>query len=213
MLRMRVMPYEIFLGLLAWLPVQTMMAQGGTARVVRQPAGAKSSGSTGKSATAKASSTKSAAVKAEVLLPLTERERAEQLLNRFTFGARPGDVERVLAMGADKWFEQQLNPDAIPNGALDQRLKDFPTLNMTAEQALTVFPSRQTLQQVANGVRPMPTDPLLAAEYEVLETKLKQEMNKQSANGVVVPAPTDVELAAEKAQGQATATQILGYRK
>jgi len=210
MLRMRVMPYEIFLGLLAWLPVQTMMAQGGTARVVRQPAGAKSSGSTGKSATAKASSTKSAAVKAEVLLPLTERERAEQLLNRFTFGARPGDVERVLAMGADKWFEQQLNPDAIPNGALDQRLKDFPTLNMTAEQALTVFPSRQTLQQVANGVRPMPTDPLLAAEYEVLETKLKQEMNKQSANGVVVPAPTDVELAAEKAQGQATATQIAG---
>jgi len=155
---------------------------------------------------------KSDTPKAEVLVPLTERERAEQLLSRFTFGARPGDVDHVIAMGSDKWLEQQLNPDSIPNSALDRRLADFPTLNMTAEQALTVFPSRQTLQQVTNWVRAMPTDPLLAAEYEVLETKLKQEMNnrKPDANGVVAAAPTDAELAAEKAQGQATATQIAG---
>ncbi len=35
------------------------------------------------------------------LVPLTERERAVQMLDRFTFGARPGDVERVLALGPD----------------------------------------------------------------------------------------------------------------
>ena len=193
------------------LQARNLTAQGGAAPVVRVQVGTNSAGK-GKAATAKAPSTKSAATKAEVLVPLTERERAEQLLSRFTFGARPGDVDRVLAMGGDKWFEQQLSPDAIPNAALDRRLADFPTLNMTAEQALTVFPSRVTLQQVASGVRPMPTDLLLAAEYEVLEAKLKQEMDnrKPDANGVVEAAASDAELAAQKAQGQATATRIAG---
>ena len=51
--------------------------------------------------------------------PLDQRERAVQLLDRFTFGARPGDVDHVLAMGADQWFEQQLNPDAIKDAALE----------------------------------------------------------------------------------------------
>ena len=120
--------------------------------------------------------------------------------DRFTFGARPGDVDRVLAMGGDKWFEQQLNPDAIPNAALDRRLADFPTLNMTAEQALTVFPSRVTLQQVASGVRPMPTDPLLAAEYEVLEAKLNRRWTTVSRTRTEwwPAAATDAELAAQK---------------
>ena len=30
---------------------------------------------------------------------LTESERAQQMLNRFTFGARPDEVERVLSTG------------------------------------------------------------------------------------------------------------------
>ena len=48
---------------------------------------------------------------------LTQREKALQLLDRFTFGPRPGDVERVLALTPEKWFEQQLNPQAINDDA------------------------------------------------------------------------------------------------
>ena len=49
-------------------------------------------------------------------VPLNARERAVQMLNRFTYGARPGEVERVLAVTPDKWFDQQLNPaSAIPD--------------------------------------------------------------------------------------------------
>ena len=106
------------------LLVRSLRAQGGAAPMVRQQVGDKFAGK-GKAATAKAPSTKSAATKAEVLVPLTERERAEQLLSRFTFGARPGDVDRVLAMGGDKWFEQQLSPDAIPNAALNRSASGF----------------------------------------------------------------------------------------
>ena len=150
--------------------------------------------------------------KAAPAAPLTDRERALQMLDRFTFGPRPGDVDRVMAMGPDQWFEQQLNPDAIKDPALDRRLADFPTLNMTPEQALLLFPDRGTIQQVADGKRPYPADPLLAAVYEVQVTKLNRQIDnrKPDANGNLPPEPSDAEKAAQKQQGQAAAARIAG---
>ncbi len=43
----------------------------------------------------------------------SERARAEHALNRLAFGARPGEVERVLRIGVDRWIEQQLHPERI----------------------------------------------------------------------------------------------------
>src|SRR5665213_3614123 len=90
-------------------------------------------------------------VRTAVLTPLGRRERALQLLDRFTFGPRPGEVARVLAIGSDKWLEQQLDPDSIPNNALNRRLNDFPTLGMSAEDALKTFPDRSLVTAVADG--------------------------------------------------------------
>ena len=172
----------------------------------RQKATAKTFAARGKAATPKPE-----ASKAVPLVPLTERERALQILDRFTFGPRPGDVDRVLAMGVDKWFEQQLNPDAIKDLALDKRLADFPTLNMTPEQALTLFPDRGTIQRVADGKQPMPTDPLLAAMYEVQVAKLRQQASlTPDASGNLPPEPSDAEKAADKQEGQITAARIAG---
>jgi uncharacterized protein (DUF1800 family) len=145
-------------------------------------------------------------------VPLNERERALQLLDRFTFGPRPGDVDHVIAMGADKWFEQQLAPDTIKDPALDRRLADFPTLNMSPEQALLLFPDYGTVQQVSDGKRPYPADPMLAAVYEVQVTKLNRRIDshKPDANGNVPLEPSDTEKAALKTEGQATAARIAG---
>jgi uncharacterized protein (DUF1800 family) len=62
---------------------------------------------------------------------LTERQRAEHALNRLGFGARPGDVDRVVAMGVDKWIEQQLHPERIDDSAVTARLAAFDTLKMS----------------------------------------------------------------------------------
>ena len=55
-----------------------------------------------------------------------EQKRALHALNRLAFGPRPGDVERVAAMGVDKWIDQQLHPDKIDDHALDARLAAVP---------------------------------------------------------------------------------------
>jgi uncharacterized protein (DUF1800 family) len=57
--------------------------------------------------------------------PDSERARAEHALNRLSFGARPGDVERVLRVGVDRWIAQQLQPDRIEDAAMDARVKQY----------------------------------------------------------------------------------------
>src|SRR5271170_3242812 len=154
-----------------------------------------------------------AAAKPVPIIPLTQQERAQQLLNRFTFGPRPGDLEQVLALTPEKWFEQQLNPAGIPDSALDKRLSEFTTLNMQPDQALLLFPDRFTLQQVAEGKRPYPSDPLLAAMYEVQVYKFNHDLDMKKVDPAGKPAltpPTDAEVAEQKKTDQAAAARIAG---
>src|SRR5437899_8415870 len=50
---------------------------------------------------------------------LTEDQRILHVLNRLGFGARPGDVERVRAMGVDNYISQQLYPEKIDDSATE----------------------------------------------------------------------------------------------
>ncbi len=70
---------------------------------------------------------------------LTEREAAAHLLSRFTFGPRPGEVDRVAAMGLEAWFEAQLRADA-PEDALEARLARLPALALPDSALLRVYP-------------------------------------------------------------------------
>ena len=54
-------------------------------------------------------------------------------LNRLTYGPRPGDVERVKAIGLQKWIEQQLTPARIDTSALDAKLQRLTTLTLDSQ--------------------------------------------------------------------------------
>src|ERR1700680_4136644 len=70
---------------------------------------------------------------------LTERQRALHVLNRLAFGPRPGDVDRLMKDGVDVWIDQQLHPDAIPDRAVEARLRQYPTLQMDNAQIMQKF--------------------------------------------------------------------------
>ena len=44
---------------------------------------------------------------------LTADQKILHALSRLTFGARPGDIERVRAMGLEKWIDLELHPERI----------------------------------------------------------------------------------------------------
>src|SRR5579884_2360692 len=102
---------------------------------------------------------------------LDEQKRALHALNRLTFGPRPGDVERVAAMGVDKWIEQQLHPDSINDSALEARLAGFRTLKMDARALVQNFPPPQVAKAVANGRLALPNDP---AKRAIVEAQMQR---------------------------------------
>jgi uncharacterized protein (DUF1800 family) len=61
---------------------------------------------------------------------MTADQRVAHVLSRLTFGARPGDFEKVKAMGVDAFINQQLDPDSIDNSGMSARLRKLPTLNL-----------------------------------------------------------------------------------
>jgi uncharacterized protein (DUF1800 family) len=61
---------------------------------------------------------------------LNTDQRIAHVLSRLTFGARPGDFERVKAMGVDAFINQQLDPDSIDSSAVIAKLRRLPTLGM-----------------------------------------------------------------------------------
>src|SRR5271170_868542 len=143
--------------------------------------------------------------------PLIEREKAAQLLNRFTFGPRPGDLDVVMTLGPENWFEQQLNPDSIPNPVLDQRLQDYPALSLTAAQTVANFPTNQILRRISEGKLPYPQDPVQASVFQVLVTKYQrdQQAKKDEQANKMTPEQIESQKAEEKKRDQAQALEIV----
>ena len=122
---------------------------------------------------------------------LDEHQRALHVLNRFTFGPRPGDVDRVAAMGVDKWFEQQLHPEKIDDSALDTRLEPFRTLHMSSGELVQNFPPPQVIKAAENGRVAVPNDPAKKAIFESQMLRYDQRQEKKNAKGQDAQQPTN----------------------
>jgi len=107
-----------------------------------------------------------------------DQRRALHALNRLTFGPRPGDVQRVMAIGVDQWIDQQLHPDKIDDSALDVRLQPFRTLHMSTRELAENFPDGQEINQVMNGKKSMPSDPALKMIYQVQIARQQERKDK-----------------------------------
>jgi uncharacterized protein (DUF1800 family) len=93
---------------------------------------------------------------------LNDEEQARQALSRLAFGPRPGDVERVRAMGVDHWIAQQLAPEKIRDDSTSVFLARLPTLSLTSRELVERNPRpmpfagvRDTIaeRRAAEGVR------------------------------------------------------------
>jgi uncharacterized protein (DUF1800 family) len=87
---------------------------------------------------------------------LSETQKAHLVLDRLGFGARPGDVEKVKAMGAMAWIDRQLQPESIDDGALAARLNGLTVPSQSTAELYRKYPNpsairRQMLQAEGGG--------------------------------------------------------------
>ena len=78
---------------------------------------------------------------------LSKEQAAAYLLERFAFGARPGEVEKVAQMGPEKWLAQQLKGN-LPDAALDKRLEAFPSLKMTQAEMQAIYVQNGRIRRI-----------------------------------------------------------------
>ena len=67
------------------------------------------------------------------------------VLNRAGFGPRPGEVAHVRQVGLEAWIDQQLQPERIPDTAVEARLRSYETLDLSSREIAEQYflPARQ----------------------------------------------------------------------
>ncbi len=113
---------------------------------------------------------------------LSQDQRIIQVLSRLTFGARPGDFERVKKMGVDAFIEEQLKPDNIDDSALFKRLDKLPTLNLATT----------ALAEQYNPPKPTPTPNPAASPATAVAANAKMEANADAAKPTAMMETTAV---------------------
>lgn len=121
-----------------------------------------------------------------------ERKRAVHALNRLAFGPRPGDVQAVMAMGVDHWIDLQLHPEKISDDAVEARLAPFRTLRMSAHEMAEDFPDGGMVGQVADGKKPMPSDPARRAVYQVQIARREEKKAEKEQKAAVAVTPAQM---------------------
>lgn len=79
---------------------------------------------------------------------LTERQAAEHLLSRFTYGPKNGDVDAVVKLGLEKWFQQQLDGEQ-KDEQLDKMLVQYDDINLSNTEVEDKYPRQARVLQMA----------------------------------------------------------------
>ena len=126
---------------------------------------------------------------------LTEKQAAAHLLNRFTFGPTPGQIDEVVNMGLEKWFAQQLN-ESLDDTDMLKRLISYDALNLSSEEIVNTYPNPGQIIALAkkNNIILKNNDTSAAGKQEYKE-QLKQVMQQY---GYKPPAELERQLINQK---------------
>ncbi|PYS98665.1 MAG: hypothetical protein DMF63_14845 [Acidobacteria bacterium] len=88
---------------------------------------------------------------------LSDDQKIIHVLNRLGFGAKPGDVEKVRAIGLQKYIDQQLNPGSIDDAVAENKVKNLEIFNMSTAEVFAKYPNPGALlRQLEGGKRAQP---------------------------------------------------------
>jgi uncharacterized protein (DUF1800 family) len=110
------------------------------------------------------------------------------VLNRVAFGPAPGDVDRVRAMGLQRYIDEQLRPERIADPAMSPRLEGLATTRLSSQEIFQQYEvpqlqARLAKKQNANGnpdgqdqAPKMPPDPIQQRANSVVAELSEQKL-------------------------------------
>ncbi len=131
-----------------------------------------------------------------------DRSAIIHVLNRITFGPRPGDVERVQKMGIHAYIESQLHPESIDDSAVEQTVAKFDMLQMSATELSDLFRDERKramerqkaalakAQGLANpSIPPAQATTPPAMQTEPMQTMVQEKPAVTDEQGQIEPPP------------------------
>ena len=114
----------------------------------------------------------------------TERQAAARLLDRFTFGAKPGQIDEMINIGIDRWFEQQLEGQ-IEDAEVAKRVSNFKTLSLNNETIVNTYMNAGQIARFAvrNGL--IDKDSNFKADRADYRYKIRTTMEQQGFRPIV----------------------------
>jgi uncharacterized protein (DUF1800 family) len=125
-----------------------------------------------------AAATLSAAAPGSAIPARPDDKTILHVLNRLGFGARPGDIDRVREIGLDRYIEQQLHPERIPDTAMAARLAGFETLSLNSRKIAEEYyvPAQMARRKAQLASKNGAASPDAAAEPK--QPRTPEEMEK-----------------------------------
>ena len=96
---------------------------------------------------------------------LTDRQAAAHLLGRFTYGATPGEIDEVVKMGLEKWFEKQLDTHQ-PDDSLNASLAQYDVLTKDNKELFNTYLDGGQVRRRAIKEGVIPQDSSGKTEYK-----------------------------------------------
>jgi uncharacterized protein (DUF1800 family) len=116
---------------------------------------------------------------------LLPEEQIQQVLSRLTFGARPGDADKVRAMGIDKWIDRQLHPEKIDDSLADKVILSYSVYDRSTPDIVRDYTVLQQLQRQAKRTAAMDSIEKRDARRELIAEDPKLVEIRQKSQQVV----------------------------
>jgi len=96
--------------------------------------------------------------------PLRQEQKIVHLLNRTSFGPTPAAVQRASQLGVRDYLEEQLAPEAIADGAVEEKVAGLKTMRMNSRELFELYPPPKAARE-----RGMATNAMNAPRLVIFE--------------------------------------------
>jgi len=96
--------------------------------------------------------------------PLRQEQKIVHFLNRTSFGPTPAAVQRASQLGVRDYLEEQLAPEAIADGAVEEKVAGLKTMRMNSRELFELYPPPKAARE-----RGMATNAMNAPRLVIFE--------------------------------------------
>ena len=111
-------------------------------------------------------------------LPLSDEQKTIHLLNRISFGPTAKEVQRVHQIGIRAYLNEQLAPQNIPDGAVEEKVARLKTMSMNSRELFELYPPPKLAKEAGMATGGIMNAPRMII-FELQQARLLRAVDSQ----------------------------------